>query len=319
MIRLFVTVDEVDAVIAAGYTVIRVYTDTTSTGNFTTLNGTITLVASTDSYEYTDETGVDSTWYRTAYYGAAPGEGTKSAARKGDTRRAYATVEELRADIQKTVTTNDLSLARILDGAAEAIDQYCNRPDGFMADAIASARYYAGSGTPVQRIHECAAISTVRVKASPSGDEDSYVDWTVGTIGTTTSADVFGARGDPQAPTFEAPYTMLIVGATGDYSAFPNSQVVGRGGFTPLSLAPRGLPCVEVSSQWGFSLTPPDSLKVANIMQAARVYKRLQSSMADALASTELGQLVMRQRLDPDVMFILDGGHWRVPAIGRRP
>lgn len=319
MIRLFVTVEEIAAIMDANYTVIRVYKDTSATGTFVTLDGTITLVAATDSYEYTDESGTEDNWYKTAYYGAVPGEGTQSGARKGGTRMAYATVEEMRAEINKSVTTDDLTLARILDGAAAAMNGYCNRPDGFMASATATTKYYAGSGTPVQRIAECAAISSLAVKDSPSGDEDSYVDWTVGTIGTTTGADVFPARGDPQFPTYESPYTMLIISANGDYAIFPSSQYSGRGGFTPSSTVSRGVPCVAVTAQWGYALTPPADIKVANAMQAARWYKRLQSSMADALASTELGQLVMRQRLDPDIMMILDGGHYRKPPVGRRP
>ena len=73
MIRLFVVVEEITAVMDAGYTVIRVYTDTSSSGDFTTLDGTITLVAGQESYEYTDLEGVAATWYKTAYYGTTAG------------------------------------------------------------------------------------------------------------------------------------------------------------------------------------------------------------------------------------------------------
>lgn len=318
MIRLFVTVSDISAVMTAGYTVVRVYTDTSATGAFSTLSGTITLVASTDSYEYIDASGDEDTWYRTAYYGAVPGQGSLTTARKGGTSQAYATVAEFRAEVNKTATTDDLSIARLLDAAARLINTYCNRPDGFVANPTASIRYYPGSGASVQRINECVAVSAVSVKDSPSDDEDSYTAWTVGTIGTTTSADVFPASGDPSAPTYRTPYTMLITGPNGDYSVFTSGLYAGRTGFTRAPMG-RGVPTVAVTATWGYALTPPADIKMANIMQAARWYKRLQSSMADALASLATGQLVFRQRIDPDIKLILQNGRYIIPEVGRLP
>ena len=53
-------------------------------------------------------------------------------------------------------------------------------------------------------------------------------------------------------------------------------------------------------------------------MQAARWFKRFQSSMADVLASDELGTLLYRQSLDPDVKRLLVDGRYVKPVIGRR-
>ena len=122
MIRLFVTCLDITAVMAESYTHIRVYTDTSETGTFVTLDGTITLVAGAESYEYTDSDGVAATWYKTAYYGATPGLGTKSDALKGSTSVAYATVSELRNQIGKTTETDDVELAALLDAASTAIN-----------------------------------------------------------------------------------------------------------------------------------------------------------------------------------------------------
>jgi hypothetical protein len=319
MIRLFVTVEDIEAVLAAGYTVIRVYTDTSSTGDFTTLDGTITLVADTDSYEYTDTDGTSSTWYKTAYYDASVGEGTKSAARKGDTRAAYATVEELRADIDMTNTDFDLTLARVLDAAKRAIDRFCNRPDGFMTNATASARYYVGSGDTIQWIDECAAISSVAVKVGSGDDEDSYTDWTLGTVGTTTSADVFPATGDPEVPDYvSTPYTFLVIGANGARSVFTSGSFTTRSGFKSAGNRTRGLPTVKVTAYWGFATSVPADIKEACIMQSARWFKRLQSAMADTAASSDFGQLLYRQSLDPDIKLILESGRYVRPPVGRR-
>jgi hypothetical protein len=320
MNRLFITCEEVNALMTAGYTVIRVYTDTSATGDFTTLDGTVTLVASTDSYEYTDVDGTSSTWYKTAYYGAGPSEGSKSSARKGETRAAYATVQELRAELGKTGTSQDLTLARVLDAAARAIDRFCNRPDGFMADVTASARYYPGSGKSWQRIDECAEVTAVAVKDSASDDEDSYTSWTLGTVGSTTEADVFPATGDPAYPDYDrTPYTLLVVGANADHSVFTSGRYSGRRGFSrERTASPRGLPSVKVTAKWGYASTVPSDILEANIMQAARWFKRLEGGMSDTLGSADLGTLLYRQSLDPDIAMILKEGRYVRPAIGRR-
>lgn len=319
MNRLFVEVEEVTPIMAAGYTLIRVYTDTAEDGTFVTLDGTATLVADQDTYEYTDLDGTSATWYRTAYWGAGPGESDMSPARRGETRRAYATVKEFRADVGKTDDDDDLTIARLLDAAGAAIDRFCNRPDGFMAEPNATTRYYPGSGGSYQWIDECVAVTAVAVKDSPSDDEDAYVAWVLGTVGTTTDADVFPATGNPSNPDYQTlPYTMLMIGANGDYSRFTTGAYTHRPGFRPERTAvPRGLPTVEVTARWGFASAVPQNIATACLMQAARWYKRLQSSMADVLASGELGQLMYRQKLDPEVALLLEQGRYVRPATGR--
>ena len=310
MIRLFVTVDDVTAVMAENYTVIRVYTDTSETGDFTTLDGTITLVAATESYEYTDADGVAATWYKTAYYGAAPGLGTKSAALKGSTSVAYATVNELRNQIDKTGKTDDVELAALLDAASEAINNYCNRPDGFRSDSTASARVYTGSGDTVQYIDECTSISNVAVKTSATAT--SYTDW--------ESDDYIEFAGSPNRPDFQPtakgkPYTALMIEPGGDYSHFTSGQYTALRGFRPEFNRTRGVPTVEVTAKWGYAATVPPPIKQACITQASRWYKRGQSAWADAVGSPELGQMFYRKQLDPDVKHLLDDGRYVMPTI----
>jgi len=319
MNRLFLTVEDITAVMAAGYTHIRIYTDTTESGGFTTLDGSVTLVAATESYQYTDTDGGVTTWYKTAYYGAVPGEGTKSSARRGETSAAYATVIEFRNEVQVTKETDDWEIAAILDAAKGAIDNVCNRPDGFLAWPTASDRYYTGSGLTYQWIDECTAVTAVAVKDSPSDDEDDYTSWTVGTVGTTTDADVFPASGEPRAPDFNStPYTFLIIGPNGDYSTFTSGQFTHRRGFRPFTTRAKGTPTVKVTARWGYSDTIPYTIKQACLMQAARWYQRLKSSMADTLAGPEFGKLMFRKVLDPDIELLLVQGRYVKPAVGRR-
>ena len=63
---------------------------------------------------------------------------------------SYATVAELKAQINMTGTSDDAVLQAIIDAASQSIDNFCQRADGFVADAKASTRTYPGSGGPVQ-------------------------------------------------------------------------------------------------------------------------------------------------------------------------
>jgi hypothetical protein len=249
----------------------------------------------------------------------ALGESDKSPARRGATAAAYATVIEFRNEVGITSTTTDVEIAAILDGAAREINRVCNRPDGFFADVTASARYFTGSGKPWQLIDECVEVTGVAVKDSVSDDEDSYTAWTVGVVGTTTSADCFPATGDPAFPDYErTPYTMLVIGANGDYSHFTGGKYTSRGGFRPTSRLHRGLPTVEVTARWGYSSTVPPDIKQACLMLAAKVRKRIQSNMADTAASPELGTLMYTKELDPQIRGILELGRYIRPSVGRR-
>ena len=306
MIRLFVTVDEITAVMAAEYEVIRVYTDTSSTGDFTTLDGTITLVAATVSYEYTDLGGTNATWYKTCYYGAVPGQGDKSDARKGETSEAYATVIELRAEMDKTSTASDLTLARLLDSAAASINDTCNRPDGFMSIPVATARIYAGSGKPFQRIDECTSITTVAVKDSAT--DDDYTDW--------ASTDWIAFRGDPRFPDFNrVPYTGLMVDPTGDESIFTSGAYTTKAGFRPLTDIHRGVPTVQITGKWGYATTVPADIKEICIEQAARWYKHLEAAGSGLTADSELGQL-NTGKLDGDLISRLKTRRYIKPTVG---
>lgn len=319
MNTLFVTVDDIAAIMAAGYTVIRVYTGASESDTFTTLDGTITLVVGTESYTYTDADGTPATWYKTCYYGAAVGESDKSAARLADTMAAYASVPELRAQISLTSTTDDVELALLLDAATKAIDNYCNRPDGFVSDPTASARYYSGDGGPYLRIDECTSIASVAVKDSPN--DTSYVDWDTPSSDLAEDGDWIPFAGDPERPNFNAlaegkPYTYIMVDPNGNYSSFTSGKYAGRRGFRPSSTVTRGVPTVKVTAKWGYAAAVPAAIKTACIMQAAKWYKRLQGSMASSVASPDMGTIELFRELDPDVKHLLVQGRYVRPPLG---
>lgn len=309
MNRLFITVESIADVLSAGYTVIRVYTDTAEDGDFADLDGTVTLVAGQESYEYIDSDGTSSTWYKTAYHGSGPGEGTKSSARKGETAAAYATVTEVRDQIQKAGKSSDVEIALLLDAVSDNIDRFCNRPDGFVAPTTATARLYAGDGSTVQWIDECVEVTKVEVKDSAS--DTAYVTW--------TSDTWVAASGDPRRPNFnQKPYRFVMVTATGDYDTFTDGVYTGLQGFRPDYENRRSVPTVRITARWGYAETVPLSIKQATIIEVARLYKRGQSSFADAIANGNFGQLMFVKTLDPATQQFLINGRFVRPMVGRR-
>lgn len=210
---------------------------------------------------------------------------------------SYATVLQLRAQFDKTSNADDAVLQDILDGATISIDHACNRyVPGFAyfeAPAVASARLYAGSGKAWQRVDPCISVTLVEVKDSAT--DDDYTAW--------AAADWVAFQGSYDHPNFaDTPYTALMASAGGDYAHFTKSV--------------RG-PTVRVTARWGGYASPPADIVEACAMQAARWYKRLQSAMSDTLASGELGMLLYRQSLDPDIRRILvDGRHINAVVYG---
>jgi len=207
----------------------------------------------------------------------------------------------------KWTQEEELSMILCLDAAAARVDTYCGRESGmFVADSTASARTFVGSGSPVQRIPECAEISAVAVKDSITAS--SYTSW--------DSTDYISARGDPKDPDFNnTPYTLLVCAADGDYSSFLSGRWSWKGGFRPdpEQYRQRGYPTVQVTAKWGYATTVPDTIKLATVMVAVRWYKRLQSGMSDTLASGELGQMLYTMRLDPDVEGMLKDSGFKRP------
>lgn len=211
---------------------------------------------------------------------------------------AYATIAELKASINITSTdaTRDTVLTRLLSAADDAIDKYCNRPDGFVAQTLPTVRYYTGSGKAYQWIDETTSVTGVAVKEDP--DDTTYTAWAL--------TDFVPFSGDPKSPDFNStPYCAIMCTLNGDYSYFLSGRYSGRGIMT-----------VQVTAKFGYATVVPDQVKEAAIVQAARWYKRGESAWADTIANNELGTLSFRKSIDPDLEMMLY--RLRKPAIGRR-
>jgi hypothetical protein len=208
----------------------------------------------------------------------------------------WASVEELRSQINKASPLSDVDLRSILTAAENTINRFCHRKDGFLAATTASARTYPGSGNGFLVIDETPEITAVGAKESYS--DASFTAW--------ATTDWIAFSGSRRFPNFNAtPYTGLMINPNGDYSHFFK-------GTQP------GFPMVQITAKWGAYTTIPTELKEASIMQAARWFKRLEGAMSDALAGGELGTLLYRQSLDPDIKMILVSGRYVRPAVGGR-
>lgn len=309
MISLFVLVSNVNDLIAAGFTSIKVYTDTSSSGTFTTLDGTLTLVADQVSYVYIDVDGTTSTWYKTSYFGVTPGETTKSDAQRGGQIYTYATVQELRGFVQKELTESDVEISLSLEAASAVIDGFTNHKDGFVSDDDASARYYPGSGMTFQLIDECTSITEVASKDSIA--DTTYTAW--------TTDDWIAFSGDPEWPDFNSlPYDGLMCSGSGTQHIFRSGKVATLRGFSQDYDSFRQLPMIKVTARWGYSVEVPPMVKLACLAQASRWFKRGQSAWADALSSPDtFGQLVYRKALDPDIEMMLRNARLVKPVTGR--
>lgn len=224
----------------------------------------------------------------------------------------YTTLNDVKSQPDITGSTSDTLISMLITAASRAIDGYCNRPDGFQAASAATARYFTGNGKPYIFIDEFATATglAVAVKDSASDDEDDYVTWVVGVVGTTTDADVFPACGDPKRPDFNrTPCTMLICGPNGEYSSFTDGHFEDDAGDV------QSAPTVKVTARWGYAVTVPAQIEQATIIQVCRWLKRGQSGWADSIGNSETGTLDYVKMLDPDVQLILRLGRFIRAAI----
>ena len=231
---------------------------------------------------------------------------------------AYCTISQAREDIDLEGTGADDTFERLIAAATRNINTFCNRPDGFEAGTVASARYFPGSGLSHQFIDETVDITTVSVKDSST--ESSYTDWTTPTTVMAGDGDWIPFSGGVAYPRFvDLPYTGLMADVNGSYSVFTSSRTSGMRGFPGLAgVRYVGIPTVKVTAKWGYSVAVPGDIKTACIMQVARWYKRLQSSMADAVGNVDFGELRFTSRLDPAIAHILQDGLYVKPRTGIR-
>lgn len=226
---------------------------------------------------------------------------------------AYATTAEVKQRIGKQGDDRDTSIAALIEAAEDAINRYCNRPDGFVALAggAETSREFYGSGLPYQYVDEFVGVTLVEVKDSPSS---SYTSW--------AASDWVAFAGDPSRPSFSPltrsrPYHALMCSASGDYSVFTAGNYWRRGGFKPtVEVLHTAVPTVRVTARWGYAAAVPAAVREATIVQVARWMKRSESGWADTLANRDFGTVQYLRDIDPAVSALLVRARMVKPAIG---
>ncbi|MCU0515230.1 MAG: hypothetical protein MUE40_21970 [Anaerolineae bacterium] len=172
----------------------------------------------------------------------------------------------------------------MLDAAAEVIDGYCNRPDGFLAAALATAKLFGGNGRDYLYCGDCVQVSQVEIKPGSTWEVVPAGAWSV-------------FSGDAREPRFDVlPYGGVLL----EGYVFPQVQ---------------RLPNVRITARWGYSATVPPMVKQAAIAQASRWYKRGQVGWSDTTSNEATGQLQYRRVLDPDIQMMLVNGRLMRPAM----
>ncbi len=206
------------------------------------------------------------------------------------THTLYATVDEFKAQSDIHDTDWDAVIQLCLDAAAETVDNVCNWGVPFVAGATATIRQMPGTGREVLYIPPCVAVTLVETKSSPL---DAV--WTA-LAGTSWVA----FSGDERFPTFDdKPYTGLMLTGTGIFSKPAGAQ----------------LPTVRVTARWGRAENVPAVIQEATIAQAYRWFKRGQGSWGDALGNADMGLIMFKKALDPDIQMLLVNGRLIRPAI----
>jgi hypothetical protein len=287
--QITLTIGDVDAAIAAGYTDVYIYEDTDSGGAFTTQDLSITLVANTTEYTVYDIDGTASTYYKATLYGAAltPTDTAKSDYLQSGTfaDNVYCSSFDIRQGMATGGTGTSASNAKFghviwedIIRASRLIDRMKRVPDGAYRATTSTDMYYYGSGNSVQPIDNFASISAVAVDEMASG---SYTAWVAGDYDTW-------------------PYNHTALG-----ESIRRLDINDTSGTTK-SIFTKGARRVKVTGVPGISTTPPPDIVRACQIQVTRWYKRTQQAWQDASANADLGQVLFVRNLDPDVQTIIN-------------
>lgn len=187
----------------------------------------------------------------------------------------YCTTAELKAALRITDSVDDTLLASAVESASRFIDGYCERD--FAAASGTATKDYVPSGM-LERLPIDDATTIVSVKIDDDLD---------GTFATTL---VSGTDYQPE------PVNQEVSGLTWPYT----SLVPLEDGYWPIEW---GRATVRVEATYGWSAVPT-AVKQATIMQASRLFARLDSPLGVA-GFGDMGAMRVSFKMDPDVGMLL--------------
>ena len=185
----------------------------------------------------------------------------------------YSTLAEVKAALRITDSIDDSLLEMAIESASRLVDAYCARS---FYNAGTASRYFVADTDWLTYIDDAITITEIATDASADGTYD--VVW---------QAD---------------DYQLEPLNGRVDGLVWPYNAIRAIGDYTFLIWGGEAL--VKVTATWGFSAIPT-AIKQATIIQASRIFKRLDSPLG-VLSSPDLGFIRVGSRLDPDVSQLVE-------------
>jgi hypothetical protein len=185
----------------------------------------------------------------------------------------YATLAEVKAALRIGDSVDDSLLEMAIESASRLIDGYTNRS---FYNAGTATRYFVAQSDLYSPLDDAVSISSVETSSNLDGTYD--VTW---------------ATTDYQTE----PLNGIVDGLSWPINAL---RAIENYVF-PVAYGQAG---VKVTGVWGWSAVPI-TVKQACIIQASRIFKRLDSPLG-VLSAPDLGFIRVGSRLDPDVAQLVD-------------
>jgi hypothetical protein len=185
----------------------------------------------------------------------------------------YATLAQVKAALRITDSVDDALLEMAIESGSRAIDGYANRSFYSSGSAV---RVFTPNDNFITEIDDLVSLTSLKTMV----DDDSTFD----TTWTPTDYQLEPLNGRVDGLT--TPFTHIR--AVGDYFFTEYEQEA----------------TVQVTGLWGWA-SVPISVTQATVIQASRIYKRLDSPLGVAGIS-DIGIMRVSNRLDPDVAQLVD-------------
>ena len=184
----------------------------------------------------------------------------------------YATLAEVKAALRLTDTIDDTLLEMAIESASRLVDGYSGR---YFYNAGTATKNFAAQDNYIVVTEDLQSVSSLQDTNEIGG---SYTTWDANE------------------------YQLEPLNGKADGIAMPYTQIRAVGGnFFNLNV---GDALVRITGVWGWAAVPI-AIKQATIIQASRIFKRLDSPLG-VLSSPDLGFIRVGSRLDPDVAQLVD-------------
>jgi hypothetical protein len=181
----------------------------------------------------------------------------------------YCTLADVKAALRITDTVDDALLEQSINAASRMIDQYCNRY--FYSGSANEVRYYKANDAYTCWIDDCQTVTTLKTAQTN-------------------------------------PVTFNVTWASTDFQTIP-ANTYANGGYQPITALTAvqnyyfptwaDINLVQVTGTFGWP-SIPEPIKFATIIQASRLFKRLESPLGVAGVS-DIGIMRVGSSVDGDV------------------